>query len=208
MIIICVKLVNQVESCTHTSHIHTQSVMCFLEIANNSTSVHPGKCGGSLFVWPQQRERQWLQKNFLMTQGLWATKLTNTRELWDFSSTLTAAMCACVSLPLYLWMYSTPSRSDIYSGTWKSSQRFELEHRGQIRSSGCLCPLPQMSPAGSRCSTYWWHQPRGLKVGEGLGCSLIALWLAPQGPQAEAWGKVVGVFRSRCTLGTHRLTRL
>lgn len=135
MIIVCVKLVNQVESCTHTPHIHTQSILkCFLEIANNNTSVHPGKHGGSLFVWPRQRERQWLQKSYLMTLGLWAPKPTNTTELWDFSSTLTSGMCACMSLPLYLWMYSALSRSDIYSGTWKSSQRFELEHRGQIRS--------------------------------------------------------------------------
>lgn len=87
MIIICVKLVNQLESCTHTPHIHTHSVpMCVLEIANNSTSVNPGKCGGSLFVWPQRRERRWLQKSFLMIRGLWAPKLTNTTGLWDFSS--------------------------------------------------------------------------------------------------------------------------
>lgn len=139
MILICVKLVNQVESCPRKHHIHTQNVlMCFLEIANNSTFVHPGKCEGSLFVWPQQRERQWLQKSFLMTLGLWAPELTNTTELRDFTSTLTAGMCVRESLYLYLWMYSALSRSDIYSGTWKSSQRFELEHRGQIRSFGSV----------------------------------------------------------------------
>lgn len=113
--------------------------MCFLDIANNSTFVHPGKCEGSLFVWPQQRQSQWLQKSFLMSQGLWAPKLTNTTELWDFTSTLTAGMCVRVSLSLYLWVYSALSRSDIYSGTWKSSQWFELELRGQIRSFGRLC---------------------------------------------------------------------
>lgn len=104
MILICAKLVNQVESCPRKHHIHTRSVlMCFLEIANNSTFVHPGKCEGSLFVWPQQRERQWLQKSFLMTRGLWAPKLTNTTELWDFTSTLTAGMCVRVSHSLYIY---------------------------------------------------------------------------------------------------------
>lgn len=133
MIRICVKLVNQVESCTHTSHIHTQGLMCFLEIANNSTSVHPGKCGGSLFVWPQQRERQWLQKSFLMTQGLWATELTNTRELWDFSSTLIAAMCVCEPPFIFMnvfhsiqeWHLQSDMKelSEVWAGTQRSDQK-------------------------------------------------------------------------------------
>lgn len=188
MILIGAKLVNQVESCTRTQSV----LMCFLDIANNSTFVHPGKCEGSLFVWPQQRESQWLQESFLMSQGLWAPKLTNTTELWDFTSTLTAGMCVCGSLSLYLWMYSVSIEewhlqwdmkelSEVWAGTQRSDQKLWV------------------SVSSVADETWWWHQPQGLKVGKGLGCSLWALWLAPQGPQAEASEKVIGVQNQRYT---------
>jgi len=136
MIIICAKLDNQDESCTSTHHIHTHNVlMCFLDIANNSTFVYPGKCEGSLFVWPQQRESQSLQKSFLMSQGLWAPKLTNTTELWDFTGTLTAGMCVSVREPLFIFMnvfhsiqewhlqWNMKELSEVWAGTQRSDQK-------------------------------------------------------------------------------------